>query len=155
MSKVLLVVHVLVAIIAIVPVTVAASMFPPAVRQAAGQSAAEAQSATTVPLLYRICRRYATLGLAVPVLGMATAAVVGVLGSAWLITSMALTAAAVGILVAFVLPRQKALLNQPRGHQVVNRGRTAQLGANTNLFNLLWATVTVHVIVRPGSTTGA
>jgi uncharacterized membrane protein len=75
MSKVLLVLHVLAAIIAIGPVTVAASMFPPAVREAAGRSAAEARSVHTVQLLHRICRRYAVLGLAVPVLGMATAAV--------------------------------------------------------------------------------
>ncbi|CAM5548121.1 hypothetical protein [Streptomyces coeruleorubidus] len=155
MSKVLLVLHVLAAIIAIGPVTVAASMFPPAVRKAAQESAAEAPSATTVRLLHRICRRYATLGLAVPVLGMATAAVMGVLGSAWLITSMVLTAAAAGILVALVLPRQEALLGQLGSHQVVDRSHTAQLGMYTGLFNLLWATVTVLMIVRPGSTTGA
>ncbi|GAA2382846.1 hypothetical protein [Streptomyces coeruleofuscus] len=108
MSRALLVLHVLAAIIAIGPVTVAASMFPPAVRKATQESAAEAPSATTAQLLHRICRRYATLGLAVPVLGMATAAVMGVLGSAWLITSMVLTAAAAGILVALVVPRQEA-----------------------------------------------
>jgi len=35
-------------------------------------------------------------------------------------------------------------------------GRTAaRLGAATGVFNLLWATVTVLMIVRPGSTTGA
>jgi hypothetical protein len=155
MSKVLLALHVLAAIIAIGPVTVAASMFPPAVRQAAEQSAAGSPSATTVQLLHRICRRYAGLGLAVPVLGMATASVMGVLGSTWLIMSMVLTAAAAGILVALVLPRQEALLDRLGSHQLVDRGHTAQLGMYTGLFNLLWATVTVLMIVRPGSTTGA
>lgn len=32
---------------------------------------------------------------------------------------------------------------------------TARLAMFTGLFNLLWATVTILMIVRPGSTTGA
>jgi hypothetical protein len=32
---------------------------------------------------------------------------------------------------------------------------TARLAGYTGLFNLLWAFVTVPMIVRPGSTTGA
>lgn len=32
---------------------------------------------------------------------------------------------------------------------------TARLAMFTGVFNLLWATVTVLMIVRPGSTTGA
>ena len=35
------------------------------------------------------------------------------------------------------------------------RRRTVQLAMFTGIFNLLWATVTVLMIVRPGSTTGA
>ncbi|MDT0614910.1 hypothetical protein [Streptomyces lancefieldiae] len=153
MTKVLLSLHVLAAIVAIGPVTVAASMFPPAVRRVGLPD--EAGDVGTVRLLHRICRVYAGLGLAVPVLGFATAAAMGVLQDAWLITSITLTAAAAGILVAFVLPRQEEILEQLTGRQSVERARTARLAMFTGLFNLLWATVTVLMIVRPGSTTGA
>ncbi|WP_440580648.1 hypothetical protein [Streptomyces sp. PT19] len=171
MTKFLLSLHVLAAILAIGPVTVAASMFPQAVRRvtvavpvgtagggdgAAGAGASAAQDdMSTVRLLHRICRVYSGLGVAVPVLGFATAAAMGVLGDAWLIASITLTAAAAGILLAFVLPRQEELLEDLTGRQPVERARTARLAMFTGLFNLLWATVTVLMIVRPGSTTGA
>ncbi|AQS66017.1 hypothetical protein [Streptomyces pactum] len=167
MTKILLSLHVLAAIIAVGPVTVAASMFPPAARRVVAAVPAGAGAGTdpaaaggagdvgTVRLLHRICRVYAGLGIAVPVLGFATAAAMGVLGDAWLITSIALTAAAAGILIAFVLPRQEELLEQLTGREPVEHARTARLAMFTGLFNLLWATVTVLMIVRPGSTTGA
>ncbi|MFH9419525.1 hypothetical protein [Streptomyces sp. NPDC017529] len=159
MTKFLLAVHVLAAVIAIGPVTVAASMFPPAVRraQAAGPDAAALAS---VRLLHRICRVYAAVGLAVPVFGFATASSLGVLSDAWLITSIVLTAAAAGVLALFVLPGQEGLLAQ-----LDSTGTTtcapvapraiARLGMLTGVFNLLWAVVTVLMIIRPGSTTGA
>lgn len=79
----------------------------------------------------------------------------GVLGDAWLITSITLTAVAAGILVAFVLPAQDEILEQLAADQAVERSGTVQLAMFTGVFNLLWATVTVLMIVRPGSTTGA
>ncbi|MFJ8596885.1 DUF2269 family protein [Streptomyces sp. NPDC093598] len=151
MTKLLLSLHVLAAIVAIGPVTVAASMFPPAARSAAP----DATGVGTVALLHRICRVYAKVALTVPVLGFATAAAMGVLGSGWLVTSIALTAAAAGVLIAFVLPRQEELLDQLEAEQDVDRASTARLAMFTGIFNLLWATVTVLMIVRPGSTTGA
>ncbi|MFC8358970.1 hypothetical protein ACFUIY_03760 [Streptomyces griseorubiginosus] len=151
MTKFLLALHVLVAIVAVGPVTVAASMFPPAVRRAHE----EATGLGTVRLLHRICRAYAAVGIAVPVLGVATGAAMGVLGDAWLTASMALTAAAAGVLAAFVLPRQGELLEELTGQGSVVRRGTVQLAMFTGVFNLLWATVTVLMIVRPGSTTGA
>jgi hypothetical protein len=151
MTKFLLALHVLVAIVAVGPVTVAASMFPPAARRAHAEEA----GVGTVRLLHRICRVYAGIGIAVPVLGIATGAAMGVLGDAWLTTSMALTAAAAGVLAAFVLPRQGELLEELIGPGSVERRATAQLAMFTGIFNLLWATVTVLMIVRPGSTTGA
>lgn len=150
MTKILLSLHVLAAIVAIGPVTVAASMFPPAVRRAT-----PADGAATAALLHRICRVYAGVGLAVPALGFATAAAMGVLGSGWLITSIALTAAAAGLLVAFVLPRQEELLDRLKDERAPGHRDTVQLAMFTGIFNLLWATVTVLMIVRPGSTTGA
>ncbi|MFF3326295.1 DUF2269 family protein [Streptomyces sp. NPDC002889] len=155
MTKLLLCLHVLAAIIAVGPVTVAASMFPPAVRraQAAGPDAA---AVGTVRLLHRICRVYAAVGLAVPVFGFATASSLGVLGDSWLIVSIVLTTGAAGVLALLVLPRQDALLAQlGTGAVPVERSRTAQLAMFTGIFNLLWAVVTILMIVRPASTTGA
>jgi hypothetical protein len=144
-TKVLLSLHVLAAIIAVGPVTVAASMFPPAVR--AGRM-------DNLAVLHRICRVYAAVGIAVPLFGFATASALGVLGDAWLLTSIALTAAAAAVLVFQVLPGQEKLLaGAPSEGAVATRVRT-RLAMQTGIFNLLWATVTVLMIVRPGSTTG-
>ncbi|MBY8344495.1 hypothetical protein LXH13_36460 [Streptomyces spinosirectus] len=151
MTKVLLILHVLAAIVAVGPVTVAASMVPPAVRRAGS----DATAVGTVRLLHRICRIYSGIGIAVPAFGFATAGAMGVLGSGWLIASIILTTAAAGLLIAFVLPRQEELLGQLDAQQSVERSSTVQLSMFTGLFNLLWATVTVLMIVRPGSTTGA
>ncbi|MFD7694275.1 DUF2269 family protein [Streptomyces sp. NPDC059805] len=153
MTKFLLTLHVLAAIVAVGPVTVAASMFPPAARRVPAADGAVALG--TVRLLHRVCRVYAALGVSVPVLGLATALAMGVLGSGWLITSITLTAAAAGLLVAFVLPRQEELLAELDAGRAVERPATVRLAMFTGIFNLLWATVTVLMIVRPGSTTGA
>jgi uncharacterized membrane protein len=154
-TKFLLTVHVLAAIVAIGPVTVAASMFPPAARRAMA-SPDDPRATETVRLLHRICRVYAVLGVVVPVFGFATASSMGVLGDAWLIVSIALTALAALVLVALVLPRQSALLEGGGGGASSgSREATVRLAMFTGVFNLLWATVTVLMIVRPGSTTGA
>ncbi|MFF9869703.1 hypothetical protein ACF1G0_30635 [Streptomyces sp. NPDC013953] len=151
MNKLLLSVHVLAAIIAIGPVTVAASMFPPAARRAMA-SPDDPRAAETVRMLHRICRVYATIGVVVPVFGFATASTMGVLGDAWLIVSIALTALAALVLAVLVLPGQSALLE---GRGAGSREATVRLAMVTGVFNLLWAVVTVLMIVRPGSTTGA
>ncbi|MET9447273.1 hypothetical protein [Streptomyces cinerochromogenes] len=159
MTKFLLAVHVIAAILTIGPVAVAASMFPPAARRAlavgagpgdpyADDSPGDPDATGTLRLLHRICRVYAVVGVVVPVFGFATASEMGVLGSAWLIVSIALTALAALVLVALVLPAQTALLEG-------KPAPTARLAMVTGLFNLLWAAVTVLMIVRPGSTTGA
>jgi hypothetical protein len=154
MTKILLSLHVLAAIIAIGPVAVAASMFPPAARRA-GASGSDTSSAATIQLLHRICRVYAGIGLAVPVLGFATASYMRILGSGWLIASIILTAAAAGVLVLLVLPGQEELLGHINTNGTVERSVTAQLAMYTGFFNLLWAAVTVLMVLRPGSTTGA
>ncbi|WP_066951599.1 protease [Streptomyces lushanensis] len=183
MTKFLLAVHVLAAIVAIGPVTVAASMFPPTVRRALADPG-DRQAVAWVRLLHRICRVYAVIGLTVPVFGFATASSMGVLGDTWLIVSIALTALAAVALGALVLPRQEALLagieaitetgaaeatgeagrtegsgaTGPAGKTAAappDRRATARLAMVTGIFNLLWATVTVLMIIRPGSTTGA
>ncbi|MFD9514318.1 DUF2269 family protein [Streptomyces mirabilis] len=174
MNKFLLAVHVLAAIVAVGPVTVAASMFPPSARKALAEPG-DAQALSTVRVLHRICQVYATVGVAVPVFGFATAKNMGVLGDTWLIVSIALTALAAVVLAALVLPRQTALMEGMEGmEESIEEGvggggqgaayagasrvgprDTARLAMFTGLFNLLWATVTILMIVRPGSTTGA
>lgn len=138
MTKFLLSVHVIAAIIAVGPVTVAASMFPAVARKG---------DVVVLNTLHRICRVYAVVGIAVPVFGFATAGAMGVMGDAWLIVSIVLTAIAAGVLALLVLPIQARVLAAP--------ARNARLAMYTGMFNLLWATVTVLMIVRPGSTTGA
>ncbi|MFJ6723320.1 hypothetical protein ACIQPQ_00210 [Streptomyces sp. NPDC091281] len=149
MTKFLLAVHVLAAIVAVGPVTVAASMFPPAARRALA-APEDVRAAEHVRLLHRICRVYAGVGIAVPVFGFLTAGAMGVLGDTWLIVSVLLTLAAAVLLIVLVLPRQEAFTEGGGSAEA-----TVRLGMVTGIFNLLWATVTVLMIVRPGSTTGA
>ncbi|MEV8525020.1 hypothetical protein AB0451_12860 [Streptomyces sp. NPDC052000] len=155
MTKLLLSLHVLAAVLAVGPVTVAASTFPRVLRRA-DDNLDGREALTTLRMLHRLCRVYAAIGLAVPVFGFATASSLGVLTSGWLITSILLTAAAAAILALLILPAQDSALTaaQTSGLGPVSRdaGRLAML---TGLFNLLWATVTVLMIIRPGSTTGA
>lgn len=160
MTKLLLAIHVIAAIITVGPVTVAASMFPAAVRRARADPG-DRQAVAVVRVLHRICRVYALLGLAVPVFGLATAGVMRVTGNAWVIVSIALTALAAGVLGLLVLPRQSIALaelaaeDSPTGSVATARRVSAQLAMYTGVFNLLWASVTVLMILRPGSTTGA
>ncbi|MET7699884.1 hypothetical protein [Streptomyces sp. NPDC005485] len=149
MTKFLLAVHVIAAIVAVGPVTVAASLFPPSARKALADPD-DVGAAETVRLLHRICRVYAAVGVVVPVFGFATASNMGVLGDAWLVVSIALTALAALVLVALVLPRQNVFVDGGG-----DPAAAVRLAMFTGIFNLLWATVTVLMIIRPGSTTGA
>ncbi len=154
MTKLFLALHVLAAVLAVGPVTVAASMFPPMLRRAHG-TPGERDALTALRLLHRICRVYATIGIAVPVLGFATASSLGVLGSGWLITSIVLTTAAAAVLALRILPAQNRELAALSGTDSDTGARPAgHLAMLTGLFNLLWVAVTVLMIVRPGSTTG-
>jgi hypothetical protein len=155
MSALLLSLHVVAAIVAIGPICVAASMFPAEARRALdGEEGGDAASRLRV--LARICRVYAAVGIAVPVLGLMTGSAMGVLTEVWVIVSVVLTLAAFVVLAAVVLPRQQALLAGlgAGGLEGTGRRAVARLGAATGIFNLLWVTVTVLMIVRPGSTTG-
>ncbi|MGW7052540.1 hypothetical protein [Streptomyces sp. NPDC054887] len=164
MTKLLLSIHVLAAILAIGPIAVAASLFPRYVRQPAPGGVATAggrdtggRSVGVAASLHRICRVYAVAGIAVPVFGIATAVQLGVLTDAWLTTSLALTAIAAAVLALAILPRQARLLASLQGLDEREEPvpAVAQLAMLTGVFNLLWAVVVVLMIVRPGSTTGA
>nr|WP_202456335.1 MULTISPECIES: hypothetical protein [unclassified Streptomyces] len=157
-------VHVLAAILAVGSITVAASMFPRYALRALGGGgdgdveAADDRAPGIAALLHRVCRAYAVAGLAVPVFGIATAVQLDVLTDAWLIASLILTMIAAGLLALVILPRQRALLDRAADASDPARGArraAARLAMLTGIFNLLWATVTVLMIVRPGSTTGA
>ncbi|MEY9876761.1 hypothetical protein ABH931_006272 [Streptacidiphilus sp. MAP12-33] len=154
MTKLFLILHILAVIVAIGPVAIAASMFPPVARKvlAAPDNVGDTAS---LGLLNRICKVYALVGLAVPMFGFAAAGVMKVTGQTWVIVSIALTAVAAILLAALVLPRQAELLagHGPRGREVGVKD-TKQLAMYTGIFNLLWAAVTIIMIVRPGSTLG-
>lgn len=155
MAKFLLSLHVLVAILAIGPVTVAASMFPRKAEAALADGGAEAVA--SVRLLHRITQVYALLGIAVPVLGVGLAQVMGIMGQTWLIVSIALTALAALVLLILVLPRQEAVVAALAGEEDADSasalGGLKLLTMSTGVFSLLWAAVTVIMVIRPGSTT--
>jgi hypothetical protein len=133
-------------------VAVAASMFSAAARRASADPE-DGQAQAAVHVLHRICRVYAVFGIAVPVFGLATAGGMHVMGDPWLIASIVLTAIAAAVLALLVLPRQRGILAE-LGTVPVRRA-AGRLAMYTGMFNLLWAAVTVLMIVRPGSTTGA
>ncbi|WP_432095997.1 hypothetical protein [Streptomyces sp. bgisy100] len=172
MTKLLLSVHVLAAILTVGSIAVAASLFPRYALQAAGGADPDGRAAGVAALLHRICRGYALAGLAVPVFGIATGAQLGVLTDAWLITSLVLTTLAAGLLALAILPGQRRLLAPPRtpdgegegDAEVESEQKTppdelrpvaTRLTMLTGVFNLLWAVVVILMIIRPGSTTGA
>ncbi|TVL94130.1 hypothetical protein [Streptomyces sp. SAJ15] len=173
MTKLLLSVHVLAAIVAVGSITLAASLFPRYAKQSV-MDGEDRRAAGVAAFLHRVCRGYAVAGLVVPVFGIATGAQLGVLGDAWLIVSMILTAVAAVMLAVAVIPHQQRLLAMvgagagTGGEGATEGGDTAQgaaageglqaaaarLAMVTGVFNLLWAVVVVLMIVRPGSTTG-
>jgi hypothetical protein len=157
MTKLLLVVHVLAAIIFIGPVTVAASMFPPVARRALTTDAGVERDGAVLRVLHRISRVYAIAGLSVPILGLATGLAMGVLGDAWLMISVVLTIVAGVVLAVRVVPDQAKVLaavDGPRESRPALLPRAKTLSMVTGMFALLWAVVVVLMIVRPGSTTG-
>jgi hypothetical protein len=152
-TKFFLALHILAAIVAIGPVAVAASMFPPVARRAlASPGAGDAEA--TMGVLYRICRIYALVGIAVPLFGFAAAGVMKVTGQTWVIVSIVLTLLAAVVLGALVLPRQARLIEGGRDGAAASVKDTKQLAMFVGIFNLLWAAVTVIMILRPGSTLG-
>lgn len=140
MSAVLLSAHVILAILAVGPVAVAASIFP-----------RYADSPVAAKVLHRICVTYAALGVAVPVLGIATAVAMGVLTDAWVLVSIGLTGVAAAVLALGILPAQRSALDGG----AARLSTPSMLSMTTGIFNLLWVAVTILMIVRPGSSTGA
>jgi uncharacterized membrane protein len=160
-NKVLLSIHVLAAIIFIGPVTVAVSLFPRFARTAMAGTDTAARAREVVVLLHRISRVYSVLGLSVPVVGLALAMRMGVLGDAWLVTAIVIVMAAAGVLAFLVLPAQYAAMGAldatgPEG-DAARAGWLAGANRHTGVagvFALMWTVVVVLMVFRPGSTTG-
>lgn len=156
MTAALLSVHVLLAIVCIGPITVVGGMFPAFARRALVVDA-DSRAVGALQVLLRISRVYAVVALGVPVFGVATAVQLDVLTDAWLLVSIALTAAAAALFGLRILPIQAALTaaaGTDAGPAVLARRRDRTLAMTTGVFSLLWAVVVVLMIVRPGSTTG-
>ncbi|MFJ5520969.1 hypothetical protein ACIQB4_28510 [Streptomyces griseoluteus] len=164
MAKLFLTLHVLVAVLAIGPVTVAASLFPGRARRTLQGWSDQGPEAR---LLHRVTRVYASIGTAIPLLGVLTAVAMGVMRDPWVITSLVLTAVAAALLLARILPGQEeilAILNEDGRHtppgtqpQPSAHGDAGpvlrMLSTTTGVFSLLWTIVLVLMIVRPGSST--
>ncbi|GAA2152930.1 membrane protein [Kitasatospora kazusensis] len=165
MAKFLLSLHVLASVLFIGPVAVAVSMFPrraQAALAAGAEGAEQVSAAASVRLLHRITQIYALLGIAVPLMGVGTAQVMGIIGQTWLIVSIVLTVLAAATLMLFVLPAQQAVVDALQsGAEPAGEDRTRATGGlrllpmTAGVFNLLWAVVVVMMVIRPGSTTGA
>ncbi|RKS06584.1 hypothetical protein DFP74_2222 [Nocardiopsis sp. Huas11] len=115
----------------------------------ATDSAGERNRAVAVSM-HRITRGYALFGLVVPVAGIALAIMQGRMGEIWINVSMALTLIAGLLLATQIYPRQREALRRPGGSRPL---RTLSMLAG--IYNLVWATVVVLMIVRPGSEAGA
>ncbi|GGL11765.1 hypothetical protein [Planomonospora parontospora] len=96
--------------------------------------------------MHRITRGYGVLAVVVPVVGIVLAFVQGRIGEIWISVSMALTAAAGGLLALWIRPLQSEALADPD-----DGGRLRTLSMLAGVYNLLWAAVVVLMIVRPGS----
>ncbi|MCX4696164.1 hypothetical protein [Streptomyces sp. NBC_01408] len=161
MTKFLLSVHVIAAILAVGTIAVATSLFPRyATQMVTDKGGDEGRPSGVAWFLHRVCRGYAVAGLVVPVFGFATATQLGVLTDAWLIASMVLTALAAVLLAGAILPRQQRLLalagqDSADADDAALNAAASRLAMLTGTFNLLWSVVVVLMIVRPGSTTGA
>ncbi|MER5637211.1 DUF2269 family protein [Kitasatospora sp. NPDC002227] len=160
MAKLLLSLHVLAAILFIGPVAVAVSMFPARAKAALAGGPEQASAAASVKLLHRITQVYAMLGIAVPVMGVGTAQVMGIMNQTWLIVATVLTVLAALVLLVLVNPAQQNVVDALAGspdQDLLTRatGGLKRLPMTAGIFNLLWAVVTVMMVIRPGSTTGA
>jgi hypothetical protein len=148
------------AVVFIGPVTVAVSLFPRHARLAL--TGTDPHAVPVVRLLHRISRVYAVLGLAVPVLGIALALRLRVLGDAWLVVSIALTLTAALVLAVAVLPVQQRAVDLLEGAGAGTPSDAVsawvagarRLALSSGVFALLWVVVVVLMVVRPGSTTG-
>jgi len=156
---ILLAAHVVAGILFVGPVAVTTSMFPRVVPSEvptaslvvdasgmAGGTTRTRENAPVAATLHRITRTYAVAALAVPVIGLVLAATQGRLTEVWIVAAMVLTAAAGGVLSLRIVPLQ--------GETLTRQATAADLRALrslTGIFNLMWVTVVVLMVLRPGA----
>lgn len=135
MEKLLLSLHVVAGILFVGPVAVTASLFP--------RYAVDAPDVARA--LHRVTRGYGALALAVPVVGLTLATVQGRTTEVWIIVAMVLTAVAGALLALRIAPTQRVALDDP------DPATLRRLAVLAGIFNLIWVSVVVLMIVRPGS----
>lgn len=152
MDAILLTVHVIGAIVFIGGATVATSLFPRVAPKAAAvvtggeREVAGGRARGTAELLHRTTRIYGGAAAVVPAVGLVLAVLQDSLTEAWILWSIGLTAAAAVVLVAVVLPGQRAALAEPD-----DGTRLRKLGMTSGIFNTLWFVVAVLMVTRPGA----
>lgn len=148
MEAVLLAAHVLGGILFVGPVAVAASLFPRYVpiTDAGSSPRDDGRSVRVALALHRVTRVYGLLGIVVPVIGLALSFVQGRFGEVWITIAVVVTALAGGLLAFRIVPAQELAIAQPP-----KRARLTALGAMAGVFNLMWVTVVILMVVRPGS----
>ena len=176
MTALLTTLHVLAVIIAIGPLSTAASLFAPLTR---ATLADPNRDRTQLTALHRICRVYAAVAIAVPAFGLATAARMHVFDQTWLMVAIGLTIAAAAVVLLAVLPAQRRVLTAlgatpsrtnglertsdwtasasasastdttPRGKRTLRSRGSRELAVSVGVFNLLWLAIAVLMVIRP------
>lgn len=150
MSDFLRFIHVLGAILAVGPVAVSSSMFPPVARHALADPS-DTRSIAAAEVLHRVTRVYAVISIIVPVFGLATGVSLGVLTQPWLLVSMPLTACAAVILTKAIIPEQQRIVRGfDEGDGRAAAANPKRLAMSTGVFNLIWVAVVVLMMYRPG-----
>lgn len=138
--NVLLILHVATAIMFIGPVTVATSVFP------------RFSTRETLPVareFYRISRGYGFGSLAVIALGLILAQRTDYLGQGWVNASLAIFILAYGLLLGFIVPRQRRLLAALDAGTDVTPADLAPLRATSGVFGLAWVVILYLMVAKP------
>ena len=133
MGDALLIGHILAAVLFVGAVTVAMAMFPRLVAQPGQAPAARA--------LHRITRVYGVLALIVPALGFWLALDDDVLDTPWVGASILLSLIAGLLLWRIVTDQAQALVTPPGSRR---------LPITSGLFALMWVTILVLMVLKPG-----
>jgi hypothetical protein len=149
--SILLALHVVAGILFVGPVAVTTSLFPRFVPLASSDSPGTAadtgeRNVAAARILARVTRVYGTLALIVPAAGLVLAGLQGRLTEVWVVLAMVLTAVAGALLVLRITPAQQDALAAPATPDAMRTMRML-----VGVFNLLWVTVVVLMIVRPGA----
>jgi hypothetical protein len=131
--------HILAAILAIGPTTIAASIFPRSVLQGEWQVARA---------MHRITSRYGPVHLLILFFGLWLAWRFEWFEYAWVGWAIGLFVVAAVNMVALVEPGQKRLLAREGGEPVL-KAEVAKLRALTGVYGVLWVTILYLMIAKP------